>query len=231
MREKFMGSAGLFVAIGVCLLAACACWLMLTGRDNTPAASETASIREEAVIPTQKPTPQPVQREPAVVEVLAPEPVEEPAPMPEIEVDDTPVVAEQPRLIVEPLRGEVLTAFAMDSLIYSETLGDWRTHDGIDISAKPGTTVQAACAGTVFSVEDDDMMGTTVVIEHDGGYRTTYANLQSKPTVVAGDRVTAGQVIGAVGMTAVAESAQSPHLHFSVSLDGEAVDPHEFLER
>ena len=47
--------------------------------------------------------------------------------------------------------------------------------------------------------------------------------------VTAGDTVTAGQVIGAVGTTAPAESAQGPHLHFSVSKDGDAVDPDTYL--
>ena len=141
------------------------------------------------------------------------------------------MAAEAPRLIVSPLNGEVLAAFSVDQLAYNPTLGDWRTHDGVDISAKPGTTVLAASSGTVTAVEDDPMMGTTVVIEHDGGYQTTYANLQDTPTVSAGDAVSAGQIIGAVGTTAVAEAAQSPHLHFSVSKDGAFVDPNEFLDQ
>ena len=73
-------------------------------------------------------------------------------------------------------------------------------------------------------------MGTTVVIDHDGGYTTTYANLQAKPTVEPGDTVTAGQIIGAVGTTASAEAAQPPPLHSSVPQDGEAVDPSAFLK-
>ena len=151
--------------------------------------------------------------------------------MPEAEVDDTPVIAAPPQLTVSPLKGEVLMAFSMDQLVYSPTLADWRTHDGVDISATPGTTVLAATAGTVASVEDDPLMGTTVMIDHEDGYTTTYANLQAKPTVEPGDLVTAGQIIGAVGTTAAAEAAQSPHLHFSVTQNGEAVDPNTFLDR
>jgi murein DD-endopeptidase MepM/ murein hydrolase activator NlpD len=123
----------------------------------------------------------------------------------------------------------VLAAFSVDQLAYDPTMEDWRVHDGVDIAAKPGTTVLAASSGTVQSVEDDALMGTTVVISHDGGYQTTYANLQAQPTVQTGDSVSAGQIIGAVGSTAAAESAQSPHLHFAVSKDGDVVDPEEFL--
>ena len=161
------------------------------------------------------------------------EPEEEPEPvvMPEvpIPVEDTPVVAEEPHVVVLPIQGEVLTAFSVDQLLYNETLDDWRTHDGVDIAAAEGDAVLAACAGTVSSITDDPLMGTTVVIQHSGGYETTYANLQAEPAVETGDTVSAGQTIGAVGTTAAAEAAQGAHLHFSVAKDGEAVDPDAFL--
>ena len=147
----------------------------------------------------------------------------------------TPITAEPvtpvaPRLIVSPLSGETVAAFSMDELAYSETLADWRTHDGIDIKADAGTQVLAASSGTVLSVADDDLMGTTVVIAHDGGYETTYSNLQSVPTVAPEQYVSAGQVIGAVGTTSLAEASMAPHLHFSVTKDGEIIDPQEFLK-
>lgn len=225
--KLILGSPGFYAAMAVCLLAVgVGGWFLLFGGEETPAAvaeppAEAASSPVETLEEAE---------EPPVVETAAPEPVTETVTvMPEVEIDDTPVVAEAPRLIVSPLRGEVLTAFSMDALVYSETLGDWRTHDGVDISAKPGATVLAACSGTVTAVTDDALMGTTVVIRHDGGYETTYSNLQATPNVEVGDAVSPGQIIGAVGTTAAAEASQSPHLHFSVSLNGEAVDPDEFL--
>ena len=88
----------------------------------------------------------------------------------------------------------------------------------------------AASSGTVLSVEDDALMGTTVTLEHGGGYQTTYASLQADPAVEVGDSVSAGQIIGVVG-TAPAEAAQGPHLHFSVEKDGDAVDPEAYLNK
>lgn len=231
--RSVLSGTGFYVLLAVCLIAAAVSgWFLLFGRDEAPAedvpapAAVSAPARDVYV-------PVPAEDDEPTVETAAPAPVEvEIVPtMPEVTVDDTPVVAEAPRLVVEPLKGEVLMAFSVDRLVYSPTLADWRTHDGVDISAKPGTTVLAATAGTVASVEDDPLMGTTVVIEHEGDYITTYANLQAKPTVLPGDLVTAGQIIGAVGSTAAAESAQSPHLHFSVTRNGEAVDHNEFLNR
>lgn len=229
--KSVLSGTGFYLLLAVCLItAAVSGWFLLFGRDE-PVQTEEEAPPAAVSAPVQNayvPEPEPEEEEPPV-EASAPVEVEIVPTMPEVEVDDTPVMAEPPRLVVEPLKGEVLMAFSMDQLVYSPTLADWRTHDGVDISAKPGATVLAATAGTVSSVEDDPLMGTTVVIDHEGGYTTTYANLQAKPTVQPGDLVTAGQIIGAVGTTASAEAAQSPHLHFSVARDGEAVDPGEFL--
>ena len=229
--ETIKGSAGFFITMAVCLLVigVSGYYLLLDDSEETPPAVVETPPAETAVLaPTEEPL---LPETPAVVEVLAPEPVEEASSMPELEIDDTPVVAEAPRLIVTPVHGEVLAAFSVDELAYNPTLEDWRTHDGVDIQAASGATVLAACNGTVLSVRDDALMGTTVVVDHAGGYQTTYANLQPHPPVEAGEIVSAGQILGAVGDTAAAESAQGPHLHFSVSRDGEAVNPHEFLEQ
>lgn len=218
--RSVLSGTGFYVLLAVCLLAAAVSgYFLLFAKDGEENVPDPAPV--SAPVPDIRvPEPEPEEAPPAV-ETAAPAQVEvEIVPtMPEIPVDDTPVIAEAPRLVVSPLNGEVLMAFSVDQLVYSPTLADWRTHDGVDISAKPGTTVLAATAGTVASVEDDPLMGTTVVIEHQGGYTTTYSNLQTKPTVMPGDLV-----------TAVAVAAQSPHLHFSVSRDGEAVDPETFLD-
>ena len=221
-----------YAALAVCLLVAgVGGTLLLFSKDEAPSQDDVVPTMETevSVIEPVMSLPEPEEQVPEV-EIL-PQPEADPVPvMPEVEVDPTPVMAEAPRLVVSPLQGEVLAAFSMDTLAYSETFADWRTHDGIDIAAKPGTTVLSASSGQVLSVADDAMMGTTVVIGHSGGYETTYANLQARPNVSEGDEVSAGQIIGAVGTTAVAESAQSPHLHFSVTKDGVAVDPAEFLD-
>ncbi|WP_295579300.1 peptidoglycan DD-metalloendopeptidase family protein [uncultured Oscillibacter sp.] len=226
--KTVLGDGGFYVLAAACLLAVgVGGYFLLLDRDAKPAEAELPPQTEAAAPAPEIREPE----EPAVVETIQPAPVEEPAPMPELEIDDTPVVAQAPQLVVSPLKGEVLTAFSVDALVYNATLDDWRTHDGVDIAAKAGTTVLSASAGTVLQVDADAMMGTTVVIDHGDGYQTTYANLQAQPTVETGDSVSAGQIIGAVGTTAAAEAAQGPHLHFSVTRDGDAVDPQEYLNR
>ena len=231
--KSVLSGTGFYVLLAVCLIAAAAAgYFLLFAGDEEPLPEEPAP-RKAVSAPARDiyvPEAEPEEEEPPA-ETAAPVEVEIVPTMPEAEADETPVMAEPPKLVVEPLKGEVLMAFSVDQLVYSPTLADWRTHDGVDISATPGTTVLAASAGTVASVENDPLMGTTVVIDHPGGCTTTYSNLQDTPTVLPGDLVTAGQIIGAVGVTAAAEAAQSPHLHFSVSQDGEPVNPDEFLNR
>ena len=127
--------------------------------------------------------------------------------------------------MARPVEGNTVTGFSMDKLLYNETMRDWRTHDGLDIAADAGTAVAAAKDGTVESVTADPIMGTTVVIRHEGPWESVYASLTDAPEVEAGDEVTAGQVIGYVGETAASESALGPHLHFTVLNDGKPVDP------
>ena len=106
----------------------------------------------------------------------------------------------------------------------------WRTHNGIDVQADEGAAVKTAADGTVLSVANDELMGTTVIIQHSGGYTTQYSSLQADVPVEAGQAVSAGDVIGCVGSTSAAESEMGPHLHFSVSQDGSVIDPHAYIE-
>ncbi len=132
--------------------------------------------------------------------------------------------------LTRPVSGETVLGYAMDVLCYNPTTRDWRVHNGIDIAAQAGTPVCAAAAGTVYTVYEDETMGTTVVIRHENGYVTKYASLSSQPTVKAGDPVTSGQTIGTVGCTALLETAIGEHVHFSVTRDGLEIDPEEFLK-
>ena len=128
-----------------------------------------------------------------------------------------------------PLAGNTVAEYAMDCLSYNSTTRDWRVHDGVDIAAEAGTQVTAAADGQVYTVYNDDTMGTTVVIRHEDGYVTVYASLGEEVLVSAGDQVTLGQAIGTVGATALLESALGEHLHFSVLCNDEQVNPADFL--
>ena len=140
-----------------------------------------------------------------------------------------PTTGKRPGKIVKPVNGDLIADYAMDCLSYNQTTRDWRVHSGMDFAAEPGTMVMAAASGQVYTVYEDETMGMTVVISHEGGYMTQYSSLSEELKVSAGDTVTAGQAIGYVGNTALLESAIGDHLHFSVTCNNQYVDPEEFL--
>ena len=135
----------------------------------------------------------------------------------------------KPKRITRPVAGETVLEYAMDCLCYNPTTRDWRVHNGIDIAAAEGTEVLAAADGQVYAVFEDELLGTTVVIRHENDYTTRYSSLHAETKVTPGQVVTSGQVIGSVGKTAMMEYAIGDHVHFSVALNGDAVDPEEFL--
>ena len=142
----------------------------------------------------------------------------------------TPASAEKKTLkTAAPVAGETISGYSMEALSYNQTTRDWRVHNGVDIAAETGTEVCAAAEGKVYTVYEDDAMGYTVVIRHDGGYTTKYSSLAENPVVKAGDTVTVGQVIGYAGDTAIVETTLGSHVHFSVTRNDEPMDPAEFL--
>ena len=149
---------------------------------------------------------------------------------------DLPVLSTEPDDEVDapmetamPLSGQTVMVYSMDKLSYDPTTRDWRTHAGIDIAAEAGTDVTAAADGVVYTTYDDELLGTTVVIRHEGGYMTTYASLAKEVSVAPGDEVKLGQTIGQVGCSAMMETALGDHLHFSVTLNDQSVDPATFF--
>ena len=162
------------------------------------------------------------------VEAIATQPGQKPTDGSNSATENTEAV-KKPLKVVSPLEGKTAAAYSMEALSYNVTTRDWRVHNGVDIAAEAGTKVCAAADGTVYTVYEDDTMGTTVVITHEDGYTTRYSSLSAEVSVKAGDTVQAGQTIGTVGNTALLETAIGDHLHFSVSCDGDIIDPADFL--
>ena len=192
--------------------------------------SQPVAGRAEVVVPPSAALPTvPAVSTPAPAPVTtqtpSPKPASTPTPAPE------PTVGPTGKAVVYtwPVKGEVIGDFSLEVVAYDQTMGDWRTHQGLDLASELGTQVLAVTDGTVSAVYHDALMGQTVVIDHEEGVQSRYANLAGTPTVAVGDTVTTGAVIGAVGRTAIAESAKADHLHFEMTHEGKVVDPETFL--
>ena len=146
-----------------------------------------------------------------------------------VETTETVEEEEEPVSFIAPVSGEIITDYADESLIYSETLQEWTTHLGIDIKADKTSVVVASCSGTVKSIKNDPRYGLTITLSHNDGYETVYSNLLSTEFVNEGDTVEQGQTIGTVGESASFEIAEVAHLHFEIYKDGESVNPTSYL--
>lgn len=155
-----------------------------------------------------------------------PEPVKDDAPEPDTRESGKTVS----KVFTWPVQGAVLRDYSVEALSLDPTMGDWRTHGGLDIAAAQGVKVLSISAGTVEQVYTDAMMGTTVVVDHGGGLKSWYCNLAEEVTVQAGDSVDIGSELGAVGASAIAEVGVESHVHLETTLDGRPVDPRDYLK-
>lgn len=128
-----------------------------------------------------------------------------------------------------PVKGKVIGEFSGDNLVFHKELSDWRSHNGTDFKAKEGEDVVASADGVVESVYSDGM-GNCIVIDHENGFKTLYANLSESSTDLSGQNIHCGDKIGTVGNTAVADLTREAHLHFEILKDGVPVNPTEYLK-
>ncbi len=228
--SDFMAGKGFYIVLLLCVAALGVSGYYLFSGMNDP--GQTVSGPAQVVVsavPTQAPPPVP---SPAATVPTAP-PVPQVSVPPETAQTRAPVatapVTATASVFTWPVKGEVLRSHSVETQTYDQTMGDWRTHDGVDIASAEGTQVMAPAGGTVSDVFTDDLMGTTVVILHADGVMSACANLSGATSVEIGDTVRTGDVIGSVGRSAIAESAELSHLHLSMTKDGVSVDPLSYL--
>lgn len=135
-------------------------------------------------------------------------------------------------VFVAPVKGEILKGASLTVPVFSQTMEDYRTHSGVDVYCNSGSDIAAAAAGTIKKIWDDPMMGMSVSIEHSGGAVTVYQNLYDElpDGIEEGCEVRAGQIIATAGDSALMEIAEESHLHFALIVNGEYVDPSEYIE-
>lgn len=152
------------------------------------------------------------------------------APITKVENKVVTKKAEQKLVFSPPVKGEIQKMYSIDKVIYSKTLNQWKTHDGIDIAADENTTVKAIERGVVDKIYDDAFYGKTIEIEHILGYKSIYSNLGDKVYVNVGESVSKGQKIGVIGKSSVGEYLDDFHLHFMLYQNEKSVDPTYILD-
>ncbi len=223
----FLREKGVYIVLFACLavVGVAAALMFMPGGQNpepTPDNSSASKSGDESLDAVRTIPP---------VATPGPEEIMSPSPVPDFTPSTTPSTT--PKVtktkLQPPVSGNVIWDFAMNELIYSETLNHWTTHSGVDIAAQLGAEVKAVQNGTVKRVYEDDALGVSVEIEHADGVRTIYSNLKEDPPVKEGDKVNKGHIIGYVGDTASSECGTQSHLHFEYLVDGAGRDPREYV--
>ena len=243
--KKFLRSRGFTLALLACLVAAAAAgvWAVRTVRD------ELKKSYDDLTTPQEEPAPEPqltldpqeddVWQQPvtdaAESAANVPKPassasssgaqsgsgsVREPS---ALQTESSPASSSAAPASTQPVSGRVLNSYSGDELVYSKTLGDWRTHNGVDYAAEKGAEVAAPAAGKVVETGTDDKWGPVVAIEDESG-RVWRVCGTADAKVKKGDTVSAGQTIGKVGSVSC-ECAEESHIHLEVMQDVRYLDP------
>lgn len=253
MRRK---AAGFYLAVAVSAAAlGAAAWLAsaeLETEEVQPAPQLTASVpsseaTEEVLIPKRDVPREETPSRPENYVVSYPDGTEPRAQLSEPPAEELSQTAELPAEVetaapaenipkeepaltwASPVEGgRVTNPYSGGELVKSRTLGEWRTHDGIDISAAEGDPVKAAADGVVKDVRKDSRWGWVIEAEH-GDVTVLYCGLDEAVKTAAGQQLKQGDIIGKVGNSSVMEASEEPHLHLSMKQSGKWIDPAEVL--
>ena len=123
------------------------------------------------------------------------------------------------KLSVLPVTGRITSRYGERSSLRRST------HTGIDIACNTGTDIKVVSNGTVTFSGKKGSYGNLIIVDHGNGVETWYGHC-SKLYAKAGDTVTAGDVVAAVGSTG---NSTGPHLHFEIRINGECVNPQSYV--
>ncbi len=232
--SRFMAGRGFYAALAVCLIGAtAAAWITVDRTVSSGKDKENVPIEETAA------AKEPRYKESGSVfeakDIAKPKEgiKTEEAPTPETESaeanEETFRLFGNKQTFVIPVEGKIVKEHSAGELVKYDSLNEWRTHDGIDIEAEIGAEIKAAGDGKVTKVWDDPLWGTSVEIEHGDKVFSVCSGLEKEPKVKVGDEVKAGDVIGVLGETNLAEVSENTHLHFVMKENGKYLDPKEKL--
>ena len=227
---KMMKGRAVYLALAVCVLAAGVVSYTAVKKPSPTAEEPTAGLRDEPstyIHLNERILPE----DPAAAETPA-----EQTDAPEAEavfenpVDPLETTAAAPKEIVFslPCGGRVGMDYSMGVPVFSETMGDYRTHNGVDFLADAGQPVCAVAEGRVTKVETDVLYGNTVTVDHGGGVVSRVSGLADEGLIREGADVYPDTVLGVVGVLP-AEQAEGSHIHLEIRVDGALRDPLEVM--
>ena len=211
-EEKKGTSKGFYVALAVCLVAIC-------GVAVTTFVGTLPTDEPETTDTTKKSTTATTSVQQVVI------------PATDIKDDRTTTTAptttttateKADDLFVFPVSNRVLRSFSKNHY-FSETLGEWVTHNGVDFEASEGDAVKAAADGKITAIRQDALWGDVIEITHEGNLITRYCGVTAD-AIAEGQSVQAGDTIGKLSAVP-AEVLDGAHLHMELVVNGTYTDP------
>lgn len=130
-----------------------------------------------------------------------------------------------------PVRGaEVQREYSGAQLVFDETMGDWRTHNGTDFACDEGDEVMAVLDGVVERIYEDGLLGACVVLDHGADLKSLYCGLTVAEGLREDQKLSAGQTLGRACGSILGESAQACHVHLELRESGQLIDPMSVLK-
>lgn len=223
--KRFFSGKGFYVALAVCLVAVCGVAVVTfvnavpglskkgTGTTTAPTTARTTSLQQVGKPVTNVPddrTAAPTSARTTTAATAA-------------------TTAGPAELFVLPLTNEVTQGYSDGKQVFSQTMNDWRTHDGVDFKGEKGQAVKAIADGTVSSIASDPLWGSTVTIDHGYGIEARYCGV-TVTGLKQGQAVKAGAIIGTLSEIPC-EIVEGAHLHLEVLVNDEYTDPVEAIGR
>ena len=239
--RKFLRGKGFALALAACLLAAAAAgvWTVRLIRSElqknldglSPSSTVQPAVPDADIGTKQEADPWKQDTAPAANSASGvPEPASrQPAASSSPSASSAPgsgSVSEPAALQSDSAPGRVLAVFSGDELVYNKTLGDWRTHNGVDYACKPGETVSSPVEGKVTGLETDGSWGPTVSLTDAQGRVWRLCGVSA--AVRQGQTVSAGQKLGKAA-TVSCECEQEPHIHMEVQQGDRYLDPQKLM--
>ena len=229
--KRLLKRNGIYFAMGLCLLAAGIVGISVTESKTPSTAENTTKSYESLTIPevtTAK------QNTGSTVEINIDEFTTSDEPSTAAVFDNnSPAVSEDaedsdPVIFYSPVSLNISKDYSMGIPVFSQTMKDYRTHNGVDFTGVRGENVKTTGKGTVVSVTKDAVWGNTVTIDHKNGITSSISGLADEALISAGAEVYEGTIIGVIGEIPI-ESADAAHVHLEMRANGQLVDPLEIL--
>lgn len=139
------------------------------------------------------------------------------------------LVFDEENSLAWPVIGNVILPYSMDTTVYYKTLEMYKCNPGMLIEAAEGTGVSSVCKGIVTDITETKEFGTVIKVDLGSGYEATYGQLENI-TVSEGETIEQSEIIGEIAPVSSYYAVEGSHLYFSMTKDGEPVDPMSFIQ-